>query len=101
MSCEAYTPGAESFIQNVDCPYFPCHEGVEDKDFNCLFCYCPLYALGSECGGHFVFTTEGVKDCTPCNFPHHRKNYEMMLKRSFAVHEFIRKNEEQLKGEKS
>ena len=35
-----------SFMQNRDCEYFPCHAGVSEEDFNCLFCYCPLYALG-------------------------------------------------------
>ena len=34
------------FFQNRACEYFPCHKGVADEDFNCLFCYCPLYLLG-------------------------------------------------------
>ena len=38
------------FFQNRACEYFPCHKGVADEDFNCLFCYCPLYLLGDECG---------------------------------------------------
>lgn len=29
------------FFENRECKYFPCHKGLED--FNCLFCYCPLY----------------------------------------------------------
>lgn len=40
------------FFQNRACEYFPCHKGVADEDFNCLFCYCPLYLLGDECGGN-------------------------------------------------
>ena len=40
-----------SFVQNRACEYFPCHEGVPEEDFNCLFCYCPLYALGKACAG--------------------------------------------------
>mgnify|MGYP003176167018 CR=1 FL=1 len=36
------------FFQNRACEYFPCHKGVADEDFNCLFCYCPLYLLGDE-----------------------------------------------------
>ena len=32
------------------CEYFPCHKGADPEDFNCLFCYCPLYALGDKCG---------------------------------------------------
>ena len=39
------------FFQNRDCEFFPCHQGVRKEDFNCLFCYCPLYALGEDCGG--------------------------------------------------
>ena len=43
-----------SCFTNRACEYFPCHEGVEPGSFNCLFCYCPLYALGTACGGNFV-----------------------------------------------
>ena len=50
--------------------YFPCHEGVDLDEFNCLFCYCPLYALGSDCGGDFSYTDDGVKDCSACTLPH-------------------------------
>ena len=49
------------FFQNRDCEFFPCHENVEESDFNCLFCYCPLYTLGEACGGGFVYTEKGVK----------------------------------------
>ena len=34
------------FFQNRDCEYFPCHAGADPETFSCLFCYCPLYALG-------------------------------------------------------
>ena len=37
---------------NHECEYFPCHKVPEGFDFNCLFCYCPLYALGDKCGGN-------------------------------------------------
>ena len=40
------------FFQNTECEFFPCHQGISKEEFNCLFCYCPLYALGKECGGH-------------------------------------------------
>ena len=72
---------AYQFFQNQACEYFPCHKGVDDKDFNCLFCYCPLYALGDRCGGNFRYTVSGVKDCTNCSFPHRRENYRAVLKR--------------------
>ena len=55
-----------SFFQNRVCEYFPCHDTEKPEDFNCLFCYCPLYALGDRCGGGFQYTEKGVKDCTKC-----------------------------------
>ena len=39
------------FFQNKKCEYFPCHKGIPEEDFNCLFYYCPLYPLGKSCGG--------------------------------------------------
>ena len=64
-----------SFFQNTKCEYFPCHDVKEPADFNCLFCYCPLYALGENCGGNFRITEKGIKDCTNCTLPHARKSY--------------------------
>ena len=69
------------FFQNRECEYFPCHKGVEEADFNCLFCYCPLYTLGENCSGNFVYTETGVKSCVNCNFPHKRENHTALLKR--------------------
>ena len=73
--------GDQRFFQNRGCPFFPCHTGVAEKDFNCLFCYCPLYALGESCGGSFRYTASGVKSCENCAFPHRRENYEKVLAR--------------------
>ena len=39
-----------SFTQHVNCEFFPCHPTDHPEDFNCLFCYCPLYTLGSSYG---------------------------------------------------
>lgn len=64
-----------SFTQNRACEFFPCHPGIPAEDFNCLFCYCPLYALGRRCGGNCKFTAEGVKDCSDCILPHKRNSY--------------------------
>ena len=69
------------FFQNRDCEYFPCHEGVAEADFNCLFCYCPLYALGEGCGGNYIYLENGVKSCENCAFPHRRENYGALLRR--------------------
>ncbi len=59
------------FFQNRSCEYFPCHkEKIDEKSFNCLFCYCPLYALKEECGGNFMYIEGGIKDCSLCKIPH-------------------------------
>ena len=63
------------FSQNRKCEFFPCHKGLNAEDFNCLFCYCPLYALGDGCGGDFVYTEAGVKDCSACLIPHSEDGY--------------------------
>ena len=64
-----------SFFSHTNCEYFPCHKGVAPEEFNCLFCYCPLYALGKDCGGNFVMLENGVKDCSGCGIPHRKENY--------------------------
>lgn len=69
------------FFQNRACPYFPCHTGIDPEEFNCLFCYCPLYALGRHCGGACVYLPSGCKDCSACVFPHRRENYDRVLAR--------------------
>ena len=69
------------FFQNRHCEYFPCHQGFDEADFNCLFCYCPLYALGRKCGGNCRYTPQGAKDCSACAFPHHRDSYDAVIAR--------------------
>jgi Zn-finger protein len=66
---------------NRDCDYFPCHDGIPAEQFNCLFCYCPLYALGERCGGAFTYTESGIKDCSGCAVPHWAHNYDAILSR--------------------
>ena len=61
---------AYPFFTHTDCPHFPCHEGIDAAEFNCAFCYCPLYALGPACGGNFRYNEKGYKDCTNCAAPH-------------------------------
>ena len=69
------------FFQHRGCEYFPCHSGARPEDFNCLFCYCPLYAQGQRCGGNFALTAKGLKDCQGCLIPHQRQNYALIVKR--------------------
>ena len=70
-----------AYFSHRDCEYFPCHPGANPENFNCLFCYCPLYALGPNCGGAFQYRDGGVKDCSACLFPHRRENYPEVLRR--------------------
>lgn len=70
MSAAAPRGNGTTFFRNVSCAYFPCHEGVDKGEFNCLFCYCPLYALGPDCGGNYAYTASGIKDCSGCTVLH-------------------------------
>lgn len=76
-------PGA-TFFANTACKHFPCHEGIDPRDFNCLFCYCPLYALGPECGGNFTRTASGRKSCVNCTLPHVRENGAKLVAARYA-----------------
>ena len=69
------------FYRNSECEYFPCHKTDDSENFNCLFCYCPLYTLGENCGGGCRFTDEGIKDCSQCLMPHKRDSVHMIAKR--------------------
>jgi iron complex transport system ATP-binding protein len=73
-------PQDHTFFTNRGCRYYPCHEGADPDDFNCLFCYCPLHFLGNKCPGTPRFTEKGVKDCTKCAFPHRKENYETVVR---------------------
>jgi len=80
-----------AYYQNRECEYFPCHKGADPENFNCLFCYCPLYALGDQCGGGFRYTKDGYKDCGSCQIPHKRENYGKILERYDDVAELAKK----------
>ena len=69
------------FFCNRDCMFFPCHTDVDEDNFNCMFCYCPLYSMGDKCGGRFTYTPQGIKDCSACSFPHHPESYGVIQKR--------------------
>lgn len=67
------------FFENRACQYFPCHKGL--SDFNCLFCYCPLYQREDCPGNPLWLKREGrrIKDCTNCTFPHRPENYDKVI----------------------
>ena len=79
------------FFQNRECAYFPCHACEDVESFNCLFCYCPLYALGENCGGDFTYLANGIKDCSSCLRPHKRENYDAICKHLTQVIEMTKK----------
>ncbi len=62
------------FFRNTACKYFPCHDVKDSNDFNCLFCYCPLYLM-EDCGGNPKWN-KNVKDCSDCLLPHRPKGYD-------------------------
>ena len=79
-----------AFFQNRQCEYFPCHKTDDPDNFNWLFCYCPLYALGRSCGGNCRYTEQGLKDCAQCMLPHRRENYGKILEKFQKVAELAR-----------
>ncbi len=80
-----------SFFSNTACEFFPCHKGVNASHFNCLFCYCPLYALGNQCGGNYSYTADGIKDCTNCTIPHQMGGYQYIIDKFPLVAELAKK----------
>ncbi|MBZ0157044.1 MAG: cysteine-rich small domain-containing protein [Alphaproteobacteria bacterium] len=65
---------------NYRCDYFPCHE-TDSREFNCLFCYCPMYFL-HVCLGRPRYLLHGgliIKDCSGCDYPHRPENYTKIV----------------------
>ncbi len=69
------------FFCHKACEFFPCHKTEHPDDFNCLFCYCPLYAYGEQCGGSFCYTDGGIKDCSNCLVPHRKDSFAVITAR--------------------
>lgn len=83
-----------SYFANKECPYYPCHKTADENEFNCLFCYCPLYALGDRCGGNFRYMENGVKDCSNCLVPHSKGGYDYIIKNFPKIAEMAAKKTE-------
>ena len=83
------------FFQHRECEFFPCHKTNDPYTFNCLFCYCPLYALGTKCGGNYKITDNGVKDCSGCMFPHVKDNYDKVNERFQDIVEIAKQQSEE------
>lgn len=67
------------FNQHKTCEFFPCHQIDNPEEFNCLFCYCPLYLLKEKCGGNFSYTESGIKNCSQCTIPHDVGGYDHVM----------------------
>lgn len=82
MENETAKKNGFDFFCNTSCEYFPCHNSkqVDNQEFNCLFCYCPLYNY-NNCGGNFTYLENGCKDCSQCIVPHNRNNYNYIVKK--------------------
>lgn len=67
------------FYENRSCEYFPCHKGL--SEFNCMFCYCPMYGIEQCPGTPDYIEKDGrkIKDCSHCTFPHQPENYEKVM----------------------
>ncbi|MCI9083055.1 MAG: metal-binding protein [Lachnospiraceae bacterium] len=79
------------YFKNESCQYFPCHQGMPEEMFNCLFCFCPMNPY-KDCLGTPDYIRRGdgtvIKDCSGCTFPHKPENYrkimEFLKSRSFT-----------------
>jgi len=68
------------FFCNRECKYFPCHKLPDGVEFNCLFCYCPLYFLCEKCGGNFKYSgKKNIKNCEDCHLPHMPEYYDIIM----------------------
>ena len=83
--------GSYRYFQNRECEYVPCHQGADPETFSCLFCYCPLYALGEHCGGSYTYTENGIKDCSRCLKPHREANYDAIMEKMPQLLELAKK----------
>ena len=80
------------FFTNKDCEFFPCHKTDNPENFNCLFCYCPLYALGPKCKGNFKYLSSGIKDCSECTIPHKKENYGYITSKYIEIMRLAKEN---------
>ena len=79
-----------SYFKNEECEHCPCHK-TSTEYFNCMFCCCPLFPLGDQCGGNFVYIEGGIKDCSACLIPHRAENYDKIMAKIGKVMELAKK----------
>ena len=69
---------SNKYFCNSMCAYFPCHK-TDTENFNCMFCFCPLYYMGDKCGGNFTISSSGKKSCVNCDYPHKAEHYDEIM----------------------
>ena len=84
-------PKEFKFFSHKKCEFFPCHQVKDPENFNCLFCYCPLYALGDDCGGKYKYNEKGIKDCSDCMIPHSPGGYQYVVDKFSKIVDLIKK----------
>ena len=86
--------GNYQFFNHAACEFYPCHD-MPAEELNCLFCFCPLYALGPDCGGNFRYVGEhgDIKDCSACTVPHRRENYDWLMQQFSRIQRLAGKDE--------
>ena len=82
---------SSKFFCNKECEYFPCHPTDDPDNFNCLFCYCPLYVLGDKCGGNCQFLEDGTKDCSKCMMGHSPDAFDRIMSKWAEISELAKK----------
>lgn len=101
--CEALSTKPEecrySFFQHTACEFFPCHETAHPEDFNCLFCYCPLYALATGAAATSAMSATASRIAAPVSCPTGGKATAMSpgssaRSRSWPKRTAIRKNKQ-------
>jgi Zn-finger protein len=59
------------YFVNKECEHYPCHKGVPEGEWSCLFCYCPwFWSCGSKGNNGEL--------CIACNMPHYRDRWELI-----------------------
>ena len=85
LPIRAFLRNSHKFFNNSACKYFPCHKFEAEDDltvageFNCMFCFCPLYAAGDKCGGKFEYDERETKSCLDCEIPHKPDGYGIII----------------------
>lgn len=83
------------FFQNKECQYFLCHKAENEEEFNCLFCYCPLYRE-KKCIGNPVWFLNAkgqkMKDCSQCEVIHRPEVYDKVMQQLQRQDEMISLN---------